>query len=120
MEVMRSSETSFHIWTTRRYVPEDGNIQFWSRNGHATIVGLLEGGHRWSGVRTGCAFIRGNRHNRRWFCQMLTYPKKWKPLLTFVLCRGGSFSFVGDVYLYAGQRVVDSSLRCLAPLRKQQ
>jgi hypothetical protein len=28
MEVMRSSETSFHIWTTRRYVPEDGNIQF--------------------------------------------------------------------------------------------
>jgi hypothetical protein len=26
MEVLSFSETSVHIWTTRRYIPEDGNI----------------------------------------------------------------------------------------------
>jgi hypothetical protein len=27
MEMTRSCETSVHLWTTRRYIPEDGNIQ---------------------------------------------------------------------------------------------
>jgi hypothetical protein len=30
MGVMRSSETSVRIQTKRRYIPEDGNIQFWN------------------------------------------------------------------------------------------
>jgi hypothetical protein len=27
MEATRSSETSVHIWTTQRYIPQDGNFQ---------------------------------------------------------------------------------------------
>jgi hypothetical protein len=36
MEVMRSSETSVHIRTKRRYTPEDGNIR----------LSLLDAGHK--------------------------------------------------------------------------
>jgi hypothetical protein len=41
MEVIRSSETSVHIWTTRRYIPEYGNFQIISVNSTCTHYALI-------------------------------------------------------------------------------
>jgi hypothetical protein len=42
MEVIRFSETSVHIWTTRRHIPEDCNIQHKNRWVLRPLVAWLE------------------------------------------------------------------------------
>jgi hypothetical protein len=51
MEVIRSSETSVDIRTTRLYIPEDGNIQLflefgWQKKGHEAVGYIYQTEHR--------------------------------------------------------------------------
>jgi hypothetical protein len=41
MEMIYSSETSFHIWTTRRYIPEDGSVHLLNKAWKTQIIDCI-------------------------------------------------------------------------------
>jgi hypothetical protein len=84
--VIRSSETSVDIWITRRYIPEDGNIQtefdyrcYMQATNVAVLVPFLRPGH--CGDLLGFTACTSCKSVLRFMGSYLVNPRDWKVIL---------------------------------------